>query len=112
MRNHVCGCFPPLPSRKAFAGLILAFSLSLLVVSKVQADDVYGKIRGTVFDAAGAVIADVEITATNTQTGIKKVTKSGTNGEYEFIQLAAPGNYNVSVQRTGFRTFPVVRFRG
>ena len=105
MSNRACECFSPLVSLKAFAGLVLAFSLSLLVVSKVQADDVYARIRGTVMDAAGGAIAGVEVTATNTQTGIKKETKSGANGEYEFIQLAAPGTYDVSVQRTGFRTF-------
>src|SRR5580704_10976270 len=105
MSNRVCECFSPLTALKAFAGLVLAFSLSLLVVSKVQADDVYAKIRGTVVDAAGGAVAGVDVVATNTQTGIKKVTKSGTNGEYEFIQLAAPGMYDVTVQRSGFRTF-------
>jgi hypothetical protein len=105
MSNRVCECFSPLTALKAFAGLVLAFSLSLLVVSKVQADDVYAKIRGTVVDAAGGAVAGVEVVATNTQTGIKKETKSGSNGEYEFIQLAAPGTYDVTVQRTGFRSF-------
>jgi hypothetical protein len=105
MSNRVRECFSPLAALKAFAGLVLAFNLSLLVVSKVQADDVYAKIRGTVVDAAGGAVAGVDVVATNTQTGIKKVTKSGTNGEYEFIQLAAPGTYDVTVQRSGFRTF-------
>lgn len=105
MSNRVCECLSRLASLKGFAGLILAFSLSLLVVSNVQADDVYAKIRGTVADAAGGAVAGVEVVATNTQTGIQKVSKSGTTGEYEFIQLAAPGTYDVSVQRNGFRTF-------
>src|SRR5258708_3701472 len=105
MSNRVCECLSPLASIRGFSGLILAFSFSLFVVSRVQADDVYAKIRGTVVDAAGGAVAGVEVVATNTQMGIKKVTKSGTNGEYEFIQLAAPGTYDVSVQRTGFRTF-------
>jgi carboxypeptidase family protein len=105
MRNRVRECFSSPAALKAFAGLVLAFSFSLFVVSNVQADDVYARIRGTVVDAAGGAVAGVEVVATNTQTGIKKETKSGTNGEYEFIQLAAPGTYDVSVQRTGFRTF-------
>lgn len=105
MRNRVYGCASQVALLKVIAGLFLAFSLSLLVVSNIQADDVYAKIRGTVVDAAGGAVAGVEVVAANTQTGIKKVTKTGTNGEYEFIQLAAPGNYEVTVQRSGFRTF-------
>jgi hypothetical protein len=105
MRNRVGECISPSVYLKVIAGLVLAFSLSLFVVSNVQADDLYAKIRGTVVDAAGGAVAGVEVTATNTQTGIKKETKSSANGEYEFIQLAAPGTYDVSVQRTGFRTF-------
>jgi Carboxypeptidase regulatory-like domain len=91
--------------RMRIVRLLLAFSLSTLLIPGAQADDVYARIRGIVVDAAGGVMSGVEVTATNAQTGISKQTKTSTNGEYEFIQLAAPGNYTLTVQHAGFRSY-------
>jgi hypothetical protein len=79
----------------------------MLGAGRTKADDVYGRIRGTVTDTSGAVIAGARITATNTDTGISKSVDSAPDGSYEFLQLAAPATYNVTVAQAGFRTFEV-----
>jgi len=55
--------------------MVLALLLALLATPYALADDVYAKIRGTVTDATGAVIAGVQVTATNTLTGLKNPTR-------------------------------------
>jgi len=79
--------------------------LGCLTASSAFADNVYGKIRGTVTDPSGAVIPGATITATNLGTGIAKTVTSSADGSYEFLQLAAPATYNVKAEQAGFSTF-------
>src|SRR5260370_25038502 len=65
------------------------------------ADDLYGRIRGVVNDSSGGAVADVQVTATNVDTGVAKTVTSGADGSFEFLQLAAPGNYSAQVERKG-----------
>jgi hypothetical protein len=81
------------------------FIVGLLGASLARADELYGRIRGVVSDASGAVIAGATVTAKNADTGISKTVRSGADGSYEFVQLAAPGSYDVSAQQSGFRAF-------
>jgi Carboxypeptidase regulatory-like domain len=85
--------------------LILAAFAVVLHCSVAWADDVYGKIRGTVVDPTGAAVVSAKVVATNVATGISKETVSGADGSYEFLQLAAPATYNVSARQTGFKAF-------
>jgi hypothetical protein len=89
--------------------VILGLVLSSARVQTARADDLYGKIRGVVVDSTGAAASGAQITATNVDTGAVKTVTSGANGEYEFLQLAAPGNYSLAVQLTGFKAFRVDR---
>jgi hypothetical protein len=82
-------------------------ALLVLTVPSARADELYGKIRGTVTDSTGAVIPGATIRATGEQTGISKETNSAADGTYEFLQLLAPASYKVTVERTGFKTFTV-----
>ena len=84
---------------------VLALALAPLAPRPVKADDVYGRIRGTVTDPSGAVIAGAEVTATNVDTGTSKSVRSRSDGSFEFLQLAAPATYEVTVAQTGFSTF-------
>ncbi len=64
------------------------------------------EILGIVQDATGAVVPEVEITATNVATGqIRKVT-TGQSGTYVF-SLMRPGDYTMRADKQGFR--PEVR---
>jgi len=85
----------------AMALLIASFS------TPAFADDLYGRIRGVVNDSSGAAVAGVQVTATNVDTGVAKTVISGSDGSYEFLQLAAPGNYSVQAEQKGFKTYRV-----
>jgi len=60
-------------------------------------------ITGTVTDATGAVVPDVQITVTNQATGITQAAKTNNAGYYSADALLA-GDYTVSTKRTGFKS--------
>src|SRR5205814_1082896 len=61
-------------------------------------------ISGTVKDPSGAVLPGVEITATQTQTGIVRTTVTNETGSYVLSNLAV-GPYRFEASLPGFRTF-------
>src|SRR5580698_7378708 len=82
--------------------LAAAALMIFLAVPNLFAQTDTGGIAGTVTDATGAVIPNVTITATSTDTG-RQLTAS-TNGTGNFTILAVPrGNYNVAASATGFQ---------
>ncbi len=60
-------------------------------------------IEGTVTDASGAVVADVNIRAVNESTGLEFATKTSVNGYYRVPTLPA-GQYRVEASKEGFDT--------
>src|SRR5579863_5148531 len=67
----------------------------------------YGRIRGTVTDPNGAIIPKAKVVAINTGTGIATQAVSGQDGNYEFLQLAAPAIYNITAEASGFKKVEV-----
>ena len=62
------------------------------------------QISGTVTDPSGAVLPGVEITATQTATGLVRATITNETGSYVLPNLAI-GPYRVEAALTGFRSF-------
>ncbi len=62
------------------------------------------QISGTVRDQSGAVLPGVEITATQTETGIARTTISNETGSYILPNLAL-GPYRLEISLPGFRTY-------
>jgi hypothetical protein len=62
------------------------------------------QISGTVKDASGGVLPGVDVTATQTDTGLKRNTTTDTDGSYTIPNLP-PGPYTVEAMLQGFRTF-------
>src|SRR4051812_44694793 len=62
------------------------------------------QISGTVHDQSGAVLPGVEVTATQTETGIARMTITNETGSFVLPNLAL-GPYKVEAALTGFRTF-------
>src|SRR5579864_6351252 len=62
------------------------------------------QISGTVHDQSGAVLPGVEVTATQTETGIARMTVTNETGSFVLPNLAL-GPYKVEAALTGFRTF-------
>src|SRR5947199_6791402 len=62
------------------------------------------QISGTVRDASGAVLPGVQVTATQTGTGISRMTVTNETGFYVLPSLPL-GPYRVEASLPGFRTF-------
>ena len=91
------------------AGLLAAAMVLFLGAPVAQADNVYASLHGVVTDPTGAVIAGAEVTATNTQTGVKTTVTSKETGIYDFAQLAV-GPYSVSASKQGFKGYKSTEF--
>jgi hypothetical protein len=66
-----------------------------------QADYATGTVRGTVFDAQGAVVPRATVTITNPATGAIRSVVTSQEGNYQIPSLN-PGRYRVEVQAPGF----------
>lgn len=65
---------------------------------------VTGRISGTVKDPTGAVVPNAQLTALETQTGVKTETKADSAGFYSFPSLPV-GRYDLEVRASGFKEF-------
>src|SRR5437870_5014720 len=81
------------------AAVLLACVLTTTVWGQATA-----QISGTVKDQSGAVLPGVEITATQTDTGIVRTTVTNETGSYVLPNLAV-GPYKLDAALPGFRTF-------
>lgn len=62
---------------------------------------VNASLSGTVTDASGALVPEVAVTATNTETGVATKTTSDASGHYTLPSLS-PGTYNLTFGKEGF----------
>ena len=100
-RKQILGPFCR-PSAMAFL-----FSLALVLMSfPAFGQERTGGIAGTVSDPTGAVIPDVQITATNLSTGRMQSTTSGSDGAYRILQVE-PGRYSVAFEKSGFAKYEI-----
>jgi len=89
----------------ALLALLCTVALFLTPIS-ANADELYGRIRGTATDPSGAILSGVQLKLTNAGTGISQEAKTGDDGSYMFINLA-PGKYNMVATKSGFKAFDV-----
>jgi hypothetical protein len=61
----------------------------------------FATITGRVVDPKGAAVLNVDVTATNTETGIVRTVKTTSDGLYRFDNLP-PGIYDVTLETSGF----------
>ena len=73
-----------------------------MLVSAGRAQGPAGVINGTVTDPSGAVVGDVAVRVSNTETGVARETKTNASGLYSFPELL-PGTYTVSAEHAGFK---------
>ena len=92
-------------SKKVFWRAIAVSSFLVLGLQAWSAD-VTARIRGTVTDPSGAVVANAQVVATNVQTGLAYQAQSQNNGSYELLNLPI-GTYNLSASAPGFEAFAV-----
>src|SRR5262245_45434354 len=63
----------------------------------------YASISGRVTDPNGAAVAGADVTARQTQTGVKTAAVTDTDGRFRFPFLKV-GPYELAVSKQGFRT--------
>ena len=87
-----------------FFSLCFALTLLLGAVSPASAQQVFGRIFGTVTDATGGAVQNAKVTITDQQKGTQVVINTNESGNYDRNQLI-PGTYSVSIEAPGFNTF-------
>src|SRR5215472_15001134 len=88
----------------AALALFTVFAVGLFVVVPSALADVNGRIRGTVADPSGATVADATVKIVNVDTNLERTVTTSDLGTFDAPNLP-PGTYNVTVTKTGFRTF-------
>jgi len=85
-----------MPIRQALTILLAAASLLSAQTEKAQ-------LNGQVTDSSKASVPGVQISATNSDTGLRRVVATNERGLFT-IPLLDPGMYDIVVQKEGFRT--------
>src|SRR5581483_4544246 len=78
------------------------FAAFFTLVCAATAQDIRGKISGTVTDPQATTVSDAVVVVTNTDTNVATTLATNSNGFYE-APLLPPGPYSVSVQAPGFK---------
>lgn len=91
--------------QRLFRVCLIALPLFALSHARASAQAVStGQISGRVTDASGAVLPGVDITATQTSTGLVRTTLTNETGSYTLPNLGV-GSYRLEISLAGFRTF-------
>jgi hypothetical protein len=86
--------------------LVFGFVFAMLCANQATADELYGRVRGTVSDATGAALPGAQVKLTNVGTGVVKDVATGSDGSFLFVNLIS-GSYSLSASKTGFKLFEV-----
>jgi len=91
--------------KHVFGRLATVLVLVSLAVAPVglAAQDIFGRISGTITDATGAVIPRASVTITNEETRLSRTLTADDRGFYVAPELAA-GVYSVTATQKGFKT--------
>src|SRR5258705_11665892 len=82
--------------------LVPAVFSVLLCAGFVFGQATSGTISGTITDERGAVVPGAAVLIKNSETGLERRVESNESGYYRVVGLS-PGNYEVSIERQGFK---------
>jgi hypothetical protein len=82
--------------------ILIAAMLMSAAVQFAMAQDIVGRIVGTVTDSSGAAVPDIKVTIVNEATQAGRDVTSDPHGYFVADQLPA-GTYTVSAQKAGFK---------
>lgn len=90
--------------------MVLSSFVFILALSPRSAfGDVNARIQGTITDPSGAVIPGVTVTVTNVATGVSRKVTSSADGSFAALNLLAPGVYNVTAEKSGFKKYTALQ---
>jgi hypothetical protein len=89
--------------KKIVSGAALLLGL-ILLASTSFAQQLTGTLSATVADSAGAVVPNAKVTMRNEASGDVRTTVSNGSG-YFTITAVQPGNYSVTIEAAGFKTW-------
>src|SRR5918998_823765 len=89
--------------RRTILTSLLAAGLMCAPGGALMAQSVDTGILGTVLDGTGAVIPGVDVTVTNSATGVAQTVVTSPTGTFE-IRYLLPGEYVIQAAISGFRT--------
>src|SRR5215831_1958052 len=105
----ILACHPLSSSLVRFVKVMCSL-IALVVLSAVSllstvagAQDIFGRIAGTITDTSGAAIANAKVTVTNQETKLARTVKADDRGFYVAPELAV-GVYSVTAEEKGFKT--------
>src|SRR3954447_8916714 len=88
-------------SSRFFSVVIFALALLSASVTTMNAQQIFGRIFGTVTDATGGALSNAKVTITDQNKGTQFAATANESGNYEKGQLV-PGTYSVAVEAPGF----------
>src|SRR5919108_4037487 len=92
------------PFRTTLTRILLVLGVLALSTSVVWAQGGNGELTGLVTDPSGAVVANAQVTLTNSATGDKRTTVTTPAGIYRFVALPVVGAYTLQVSPKGFKS--------
>ncbi len=90
-------------NRRRVSGVFACLAASLLLLTPLSAQQVFGSISGYVTDDSGAALPGVSVTVTNTETGARRQLVTNQSGFYNASALKA-GKYTVTTSLDGFQS--------
>ncbi|HMJ22202.1 MAG TPA: carboxypeptidase-like regulatory domain-containing protein, partial [Terriglobales bacterium] len=92
-------------------GLFVTVALvTTVLAAPMHAQNSQGTILGHVTDSSGAALAGAAVTITNVATSVTNATKTGTIGDFVFVNVI-PGNYDIVIEAKGFKQARAERVR-
>ncbi len=89
--------------RNTMTRFLLVITVLGLLAGTLWAQGGTGELTGLVTDPSGAVVANAQITLTNTATGEKRTTVTTPAGTYTFPALPVVGTYTLETSPKGFK---------
>jgi hypothetical protein len=80
---------------------VLTLAGALLLAANCAYGQAFATITGRALDPGGASVPDATVTATNTETGIVRTTKTTSDGLFRFDNLP-PGIYDIAIETSSF----------
>src|SRR5579871_6894175 len=89
---------------------IALFPLLLLAGASLFAQTPTATITGIVVDPSGATVPEATVIVVNTDTNVRTQASSNVSGAFTVVRLL-PGNYVLTVSKTGFKTVALPAFK-